>query len=107
MNFEEYEKRIKEFDMYPDGIKPTIYILGAFGELGEISNKFKKVFRDHAGQLEERPREYAMEIGDVIWYLTRLANSLGFSMEEILEWNYEKLDSRFKRGKIHGDGDDR
>jgi NTP pyrophosphatase (non-canonical NTP hydrolase) len=93
--------------MYPEAIRPTIYLLGLMGELGEITNKFKKVFRDHGGTLPNRQVDYALELGDVMWYLTRFSNELGFSLQEIIEYNFEKLNSRYKRGKIHGSGDER
>jgi len=106
-DLKEYQEKIKEWDMYPDSVKPGIYIFGIVGELGEVANKYKKVFRDHGGQLEQRQKDYALEIGDILWYLTRLCNYMGFSLEEILDMNLEKLQSRFNRGKIHGDGDQR
>jgi hypothetical protein len=43
----------------------------------------------------------------VAWYLATLSYELGFSLQEIAEMNYEKLQSRKKRNKIHGDGDNR
>lgn len=103
----DYEEKIKEWDMYPDSIKPGIYIFGMLGELGEVANKYKKVFRDHGGILEQRQKDYALEIGDILWYLTRLSNHMGFTLEEIIEMNMEKLGSRFERKKIRGSGDNR
>jgi len=106
-DLESYQKRIKGWDVYPDSTKPGVYLYGIMAELGEVANKYKKVFRDHGGQLEQRQKDYALEIGDLFWYATRLANWMGFTLEEILDMNLEKLQSRFDRGKIHGDGDSR
>lgn len=107
IDLKDYSKFNETVDMYPDSIKPVIYILGLVAELGEFCNKYKKVFRDHGGQLDPRQKEYGLELGDMEWYLDRLSNSLGFDLEEIFEMNREKLESRKKRGKIHGEGDER
>lgn len=177
---QQYEEKIEEWDMYPDGIKPTIYLLGKFGELGEciekiindyekfhkigkrqmklaleigdvywyvfrfmkalgynyseimkikvtihksknplitllrivvqvgkISNDFKKIFRDHGGRMEKRQTEYAVRIAKLIRYLNHFLSQIGFTFDEVIEMNYEKLDSRFKRNKIKGSGDSR
>ncbi len=98
---------MKDFDMYPDSVKPGIYLYGIMGELGEVCNKYKKVYRDHGGQLDQRQKDYALEIGDIIWYITRLCNHMGFTLEEIFDLNMEKLQSRYDRKKIKGDGDNR
>ena len=176
---EQYESKIIEWDMYTDDIKPTIYLLGAYGELGEtvdkildyfekfgkikkrqmklaleigdvywylirftnslgfswqqvmkikvkiknkgtvknilkvyvelgkISNDFKKVFRDHEGRMEKNQMEYAEKLSKLFKYLDLFLNQIGFTFQEVIEMNYEKLDSRFKRGKIKGAGDSR
>jgi len=105
IDLDEYSKFNKEVDKYPDSIKPVIYILGLMAELGEFCNMYKKVFRDHGGQLDKRQREYALELGDIEWYFERLAASMGYSLEEIITMNMEKLQSRKERHKIHGEGD--
>ena len=105
MDLEEYSKFNESVDKYPDSVKPVIYILGLMAELGEFCNMYKKVFRDHGGQLDKRQKEYALELGDIGWYFERLSNSMGYLLEEIFTMNMEKLQSRRDRGKIHGDGD--
>ncbi len=107
MNLDYYQKRIEEFDMYPDAVKPTIYLLGAYGELGELTNHFKKIFRDHGGIIPNKQLDYALEMGDVLWYITRFINHMGWSIDEVLNLNLEKLESRRQRGKIKGSGDER
>lgn len=105
IDLEEYTKFNESVDKYPDSVKPVIYILGLMAELGEFCNMYKKVFRDHGGQLDKRQKEYALEMGDIGWYFERLANSMGYTLEEIINMNMEKLQSRKDRNKIHGDGD--
>ena len=51
--------------------------------------------------------EIRKELGDVAWYLARMADELGVSFYEVLAANVEKLMSRRQRGVLHGVGDNR
>ena len=51
--------------------------------------------------------EITKELGDVLWYVAMIAEYLGVAMTEVADVNLEKLESRFKRNKIHGEGDNR
>lgn len=83
-------------------------LLGLVGEAGEVSEKFKKIIRDHEGRItDEDKREIAKELGDVLWYVSAVASYLGFSLQEVAEMNLEKLFSRRDRGTSRGSGDNR
>lgn len=69
-----------------------ILISGFNGEAGEATEHFKKWIRD--GRLDRNAA--ALELGDVLAYLTWLAHTLGFSLEEIAQRNYDKLVARGK-----------
>lgn len=103
--FNDYEMRIVKYDMYPESQKPLIYFLGLAGESGELCEKMKKIVRD--GGTLERNEAVAKEIGDVLWYITRIASQSGYSIAEIADMNLSKLQSRFDNNKIHGEGDNR
>lgn len=75
------------------------------GEAGEFAEKIKKKYR--ATPLLPDPNELAKELGDVLWYIARLADVYGFSMTQVMAWNVEKLESRRKRGVLQGEGDNR
>jgi len=109
MNFEEYQKKSRETALYPNVGDNYIYpVLGLGGETGEISEKAKKIIRDKGGKINKDTREeLAKELGDVLWYLSQLASELKLSLNDIAEGNIKKLQSRIKRGKIGGDGDNR
>lgn len=108
LKFNEYCKAAAATDRYPNECKPWVYALGLTGESGELADKIKKVYRDKGGVFKQEERDaIAKELGDVLWYVTRLGATLGFSLEQIAEMNIEKLADRAKRGKISGSGDDR
>ena len=108
LQFNEYCKAAASTDRYPNECKPWVYALGLTGEAGELADKIKKVYRDDNGVFNQEKREaIAKELGDVLWYLTRLGATLGFSLEQIAAMNIEKLAYRAKRGKIGGSGDNR
>lgn len=87
----------------PNIVAAMYCALGLTGEAGEASEKIKKWHRD--GKIDKRA--VATELGDVLYYLTSLANLMGYTLAEVEELNREKLTDRLNRGKIHGDGDNR
>ena len=108
LQFNEYCKAAATTDRYPKECKPWVYALGLTGEAGELADKIKKVYRDDNGVFNQEKRDaIAKELGDVLWYVTRLGATLGFSLEEIAQRNIEKLADRAKRGVINGSGDNR
>ncbi len=121
MGFDEYQTKIKKYDVSDDSktigendgniIKSQGLIeklLGLTGEAGEVADKFKKIYRDKNGKLSEEDREeITKELGDVLWYVATIARYLDVPFSEVAEKNVEKAESRRKRGKIHGAGDNR
>lgn len=91
----------KEFSlMYP--------VLGLANEAGEVAGKLKKIIRDDGGQLTpERLDDIVSELGDVLWYVTAIADDLGITVSDIFHANYIKISDRAKRGVIKGSGDHR
>lgn len=93
----------------------TIYnVLGLSGESGEVVEKVKKAIREldittfHSMFEQEPDRTLLLkELGDTLYYLTRITNLLGSSLEEVALINQKKLEDRHQRGMIKGEGDDR
>ena len=78
------------------------------GEAGEVSEVIGKALRDDGGTFpEERLEQLKKEAGDVFWYLARICSLLNIDPNEVLQMNLDKLQSRLKRGTLHGDGNDR
>ena len=109
MDFNDYQTKSRKTAGYPAIGHPVIYpTLGLANEAGEVAGKIKKVFRDKDGQINDETRDaLKAELGDVLWYLAQVATELDLTLDEIVEYNIEKLYSRLERGKIKGDGDNR
>jgi NTP pyrophosphatase (non-canonical NTP hydrolase) len=109
MTFEEYQKESRKTAVYPNVGENFVYpTLGLVGEAGEVAEKIKKILRDDGGVVsEEKRKEIAKELGDVLWYLAQISSELKLSLEEIAALNIEKLKSRAERGMLHGSGDNR
>ena len=109
MTFEEYQKLSRKTAIYPNKDNNFTYpTLGLAGEVGEVADKIKKVFRDGDGTVsEEKKQELTKELGDVLWYLAQLSTELGLSLDDIAFKNIVKLYSRMERNTLHGSGDNR
>jgi NTP pyrophosphatase (non-canonical NTP hydrolase) len=99
MKFEEYQGEAKQTALYPNRLKNLEYpTLGLAGEAGEVANIVKKIQRDHGGVINEEIRaKLKDELGDVLWYISACADELGLTLQEIAEYNVEKLAARHKR----------
>jgi NTP pyrophosphatase (non-canonical NTP hydrolase) len=85
---------------------PLLYpALGVAGEAGEYVDKVKKTVRD--GITDEKIEDMALELGDILWYVAVSAHMLGYTFEEIIAMNVDKLNSRRERNVVQGDGDAR
>lgn len=108
MTVKEYQEIINKTAVFPKNIGLTYCTLGLCGESGEVAEKVKKLYRDHNGEItEEFKQAVKKEIGDVLWYITALSSELGFTLEEVMEANYNKLMARRATNTLHGDGDNR
>lgn len=75
--------------------------LGASGELGEVTEIIKKVWRKgYQGMPEEQTAKLQSEIGDVMWYLAQLCNELNISLGQVMLDNLGKLAARREAGTL-------
>lgn len=108
MTLNEYQKKALETAVYPSNYKIVYPVLEMNGEAGECADKVKKVIRDQNGEFtDEKRRELAKEIGDVLWGCAVAAHDIGYDLETIGQMNYAKLHSRQERGVLGGSGDNR
>jgi len=108
LGFYEYQQESKNTAFYPKNTSIPYCALGLCGEAGEVAEKVKKVMRDKSGNFGvSETNELVSEMGDVLWYLSQLATELGVSLGDIALENLCKLQSRQRRGKLGGSGDNR
>ena len=88
---------------------PIVYpTLGLANEAGEVAGKVKKIFRDRQGRITDADREaLALELGDVLWYLSEICTKLGIRLEDVAAGNIAKIAYRVSRGVLTGEGDRR
>ena len=108
LTINQYQDKAIATAIYGEGSSIIYPTLGMCGEAGEVADKVKKVLRDSNGEFTgEKKLELAKEFGDVAWYIAALCRDLGYTMEEVLQMNLDKLASRKERNMISGSGDNR
>ena len=113
MKFDEYQKKAAKYDLSEatSNLKEVGFIekvLGLVGEAGETADKIKKILRDKDGVVSDEDRELIVkELGDTLWYIASIARYLEVPLSEVAGGNIEKLESRYQRNLIHGEGDER
>ena len=113
MNFDEYQRKAAKYDLAEAtaDLKAVGFIekvLGLVGEAGETADKIKKLLRDKDGVVSDDDRDLVVkELGDTLWYIASIARYLEVPLSEVAEGNIDKLENRYQRNKIHGEGDKR
>ena len=117
MNTNDYQDIIAETAIYPKQIALAYCAMGLTGEAGEVADKIKKLYRDDnlhtldaAAEMvliDSHKYAIAKELGDVLWYVTAVANEIDMDLSEIMEMNYNKLIKRRETNTLHGSGDNR
>jgi NTP pyrophosphatase (non-canonical NTP hydrolase) len=106
MELNEYQDRAESFAITGDPTTNRSEMEAVFGlleEAGELAGKYKRYYRDKI----MNPDDVRKELGDILWYLARVARCSGFYLEEIASYNLEKLEDRKNRNVISGKGDNR
>lgn len=112
LSFNDYQAGTAHTAIYPEAGTGSLlalsYVSLGLGETGEIQGKVKKIIRDSNGIVnDEKRREIGKEIGDVLWYLARLAEELDYPLGYLAQANLTKLSDRKERGVLQGSGDNR
>ena len=94
-----FQDRVKE--LTDSGVSVQMLLTAAVGlpgEAGEVSDLIKKVVFQGKPYTDDIRNKLIDEMGDVAWYLALACSSVGVTMEDILERNIEKLQSRYPGG---------
>ena len=108
MDVNSYQDWTKSTAIYPEDRAMDYLIVGLCSEAGEVAGKYKKIIRDKDGIVDVQDSyELISELGDVLWYVTRIADTVGWDMSDVIDVNVSKLTDRQERDVIGGNGDTR
>ncbi len=97
MTINEYQE-LAMSTLNPDLSERDVLINGVMGLCGEAGEAIDIVKR-YLAQGHELDKEHlAKELGDIAWYLAETATVLGYSLEDILQMNIDKLKKRYPDG---------
>lgn len=94
MDFNDYQK-LANRTLYGNEQVLTNCALGLAGETGELIDSIKK-YTFHGHDLNKE--ELVKEMGDVLWYLSQIAEWADIPFEEVAKQNIEKLQCRYPDG---------
>jgi NTP pyrophosphatase (non-canonical NTP hydrolase) len=98
-NFHDWEAKKKK--VFPSIKDDAIMALGLAGESGEVVDCMKKIIRGKrkflGKDIKEIEGELLLELGDVLYYLTMIANRFNISLKDVIESNVKKLEERAVR----------
>ncbi|RTK93397.1 hypothetical protein EKI60_05915 [Candidatus Saccharibacteria bacterium] len=109
-SFDRYQSLIDETAIYPAaGTGSWIalaYVALGLGEAGELQGKLKKMMRDDDFILTDEKRNAILaELGDILWYVGRMAEELDVDLSDVAQANVDKLLDRKSRDVLKGSGD--
>lgn len=105
MNFNDYQQKAAEFR--GPNVPNEERVMGLLAEAGEVAGVFQKLIRGTYAPVEAEKLLFK-ELGDVLWYLSQVANDNGWELAGIAAANLEKLESRRLRNVLlTGVGDER
>ena len=89
MTLENYQKFVAK-ESKPYMTKPYL-IMGITGEAGEVAEWYKKfVLKKNKVKTPLTKKDLPEELGDVLFYVTRLAKLYGYTLKDIMKMNKEK-----------------
>jgi NTP pyrophosphatase (non-canonical NTP hydrolase) len=104
MNFSQYQSEAMSFRLKSSDDLYALFNLA--GEVGELMSHEAKLRRD-GGDIGAHLDNVKKELGDILWCLAAIAEDNLMTLQEIAEYNIQKLTSRKARNTIQGNGDDR
>jgi NTP pyrophosphatase (non-canonical NTP hydrolase) len=88
MTFDDYQAATADSAIYPPDAALLYTALGLASEAGEVAGAVKRILRDDGGQVTPaRAAAIRDELGDVLWYVARLAAELGLSLDDVATAN--------------------
>jgi len=105
MTIEELQKKIRMFSKQHNlDSAPEYKILDTISELGEVAKEILKMTNYGKNKLE-MGEEIKSELGDLLYSVTTIANSLNINLEESINGVLAKYEKRLKKGSIGSEDD--
>lgn len=98
MRARDYQHMAEQFDNHKDGAKSYAAALGLASEAGEVANEYERALRVDRSLDTDKVKT---ELGDVLWNVARLASLNGWSIEDLMDENIDKLTKRYEEAGIH------
>ena len=67
---------------------------GIAAEVGELHGIYQKIYQGH----EFNPEHAKKEVGDILWMLAEYCTANGWSLDDIMQLNIDKLRVRYPEG---------
>lgn len=99
-----YQKAIEKFRLPTYNAEAAV--LGLLSEAGEVAGVFNRLIRGDFTP-DQAASKLHYELGDVLWNIAAICNDNGWTMEQVMQSNIEKLADRQRRNAIMGQGDTR
>jgi NTP pyrophosphatase (non-canonical NTP hydrolase) len=93
--FDDYQDFVETTVTHRDDIYP---VLGLAGETGEFVELVKKAWRKDGDKWADNfdRMKARSELGDILWYVARIAMVLEINLSDIVQYNMDKIIDRQK-----------
>lgn len=105
-DFNWYQRETQKTAVYPEEVALEYLTIKLASEAGEVCDLVGKKLRGDPDKQDIKDK-LILELGDVLWYIARLADIHGVTLSTVAERNREKLLKRKQEGKLKGSGDNR
>lgn len=68
---------------------------GMVGEIGELHSIYQKMYQGHK---EVGYDHFKKELGDLLWFVAEYCTAMGWTLEDIMQMNIDKLKARYPDG---------
>lgn len=104
MTLNEYQRAAVQTAIYKDDFYPVASLMVESAELADL---FVKPMLRGDEPKEDFHARVLSEAGDVLWNLACLLDDCGIDLEDVADYNIQKLAKRANNGTIMGSGEDR
>ena len=95
MNINDYQIMVFRTVAQKDSVSMELHALhGMVGEIGELHSLYQKSFQGHKFDKLHAKKE----LGDLLWFIAEYCTAKGWTLEEVMQLNIDKLRARYPEG---------